>query len=186
MTPNIQLDHPRMKSTLISTAILAFAALSGLAEESQKSEPAQLAKIRTAWQQSVRTITAPLDLKYREALVKMKTDFTRAGNLEDALAVDAEIKSLDQREKPEDRIDPNEIVGTWGLKSPNWTGVDEYFPDGKVKQGVHSGTWTAKKGKLRVAYSTGNWMELDLPVRDGKLRGVDNHGKRITLTKMTK
>src|ERR1035437_9033694 len=57
---SIRLNHPQMKSTLITIAITAFASLMGLAQEAPKPKPTALVNVRAAWQRSIRQVTAPL------------------------------------------------------------------------------------------------------------------------------
>lgn len=83
--------HP-LKS--IPSITVAFAALAAAAFA---AEPADLSKLRESWQRAVQQATAPLDKKYVDALSLLKVRYTKEGKLEDALAVDAELKEIASR-----------------------------------------------------------------------------------------
>lgn len=67
-------------------------ALAALATASFAAEPTDLTKLRESWQRAVQQATAPLDKKYVDALALLKVRYTKEGKLEDALAVDNELK----------------------------------------------------------------------------------------------
>lgn len=74
------------------------------------AEPEDLSKLRISWQRAVTDATAPLNKKYLDALTVMKQRYTKEGNLEAALKVDAEIKSLSAAPGPP--AAPKEAVAT--------------------------------------------------------------------------
>jgi hypothetical protein len=82
---------------LHNTIALAFASLTILAAAQTPAEPTDLTKLRDSWQRAIQQANAPLDKKYEEALVAMKTRFTKDGKLQEALAVDNELKLLASR-----------------------------------------------------------------------------------------
>jgi hypothetical protein len=67
--------------TLFATTLLA-------------SEPEKLTKLRGSYESAMTKATAPIQKTYTTELEKLKLEFTKSGKLEDALAVDAEIKRL--------------------------------------------------------------------------------------------
>lgn len=75
----------------------AFASFAVLAAAQAPSEPTDLTKLRESWQRAIQQANAPLDKKYEEALAAMKTRFTKEGKLQEALAVDNELKMLASR-----------------------------------------------------------------------------------------
>ena len=62
------------------------------AQDSRAADPPELSTLRSRWLKSRASAVAPIDKIYEAELEAMKTRFTKAGNLEAALAVDAEIK----------------------------------------------------------------------------------------------
>lgn len=57
-------------------------------------EPKQLTSLRESYTKARTAATAPIDKKYVEALNAMKLQLTKAGSLQGALAVDAEITRI--------------------------------------------------------------------------------------------
>jgi hypothetical protein len=60
----------------------------------QSTEPTDLALLRASWTKARLQATAPIDQKYLQALEALKVKYTRAGKLEEALSVDAEMKAM--------------------------------------------------------------------------------------------
>ena len=60
------------------------------------AEPEKLTKLRGSYESAMTKATAPIQKTYVAELQKLKIEFTKAGNLEGALAIDAEIKSLEK------------------------------------------------------------------------------------------
>ena len=58
------------------------------------TEPPDLISLRDSWQRARTSTVAPLDKKYEDALLAMKDRYTKQGNLQVALAVDAAITKL--------------------------------------------------------------------------------------------
>lgn len=57
-------------------------------------EPEKLTKLRGSYESAMSKATAPIQKTYITELEKLKIEFTKSGNLEAALAVDAELKTL--------------------------------------------------------------------------------------------
>ena len=85
------------KLQVATTITLAFASISVLAMAQSNADPPDLTKLRESWQRAIQQANAPLDKKYEEALVAMKTRFTKDGKLQEALGVDNELKMLATR-----------------------------------------------------------------------------------------
>lgn len=77
-----------MKFPIIIISLIALA----LAAHSQ--EPEKLTNLRSSWQRARDQATQPLDAKYRTALQQLMDGFTKAGDLNSALAVKAELEKL--------------------------------------------------------------------------------------------
>lgn len=89
-----------MRQTPILLIVLAGATFA-----QSPTEPNDLTKLRQSWQRAVSQATAPLDKKYVDALQQIKTRFTKEGKLEEALAVDNELKLLASRESAQQSTD---------------------------------------------------------------------------------
>lgn len=68
--------------------------LVAVAISANSQEPEKLVNLRSSWQRARDQATQPLDTKYRTALQQMMESFTKAGDLNSALAVKAELEKL--------------------------------------------------------------------------------------------
>ena len=57
-------------------------------------EPEKLSNLRSSWQRAREQATQPLDTKYRTALQQLMDSFTKAGDLNSALAVKSELEKV--------------------------------------------------------------------------------------------
>jgi len=77
--------------------LIACAALSSVvtlhAQAPARPMPDRLTTLRANYERAIERANAPINLQYRDALQRLKTEYTKAGNLEAALAVDGELKS---------------------------------------------------------------------------------------------
>jgi hypothetical protein len=67
---------------------------SSSAQEAGKPLPDRVALLKANYEATLERAAAPIRQKYLEELFKLKTEFTKAGNLEAALATDALLKQL--------------------------------------------------------------------------------------------
>jgi len=81
-----------MKLFALSSIVVMFA-ISSMAQAPAKAQPDRLVNLRANYERAVERVTAPVTAQYRDELLKMKIEYTKAGNLEAALAVDDELKS---------------------------------------------------------------------------------------------
>src|SRR5580693_4210880 len=79
---------------IIIVLLLALTAEFAPSQAPQSTEPAELTRLRESWQRAKEQANAPIDRKYIEALNELRTRLTKAGNLDQALLVDAELKKL--------------------------------------------------------------------------------------------
>ncbi|MCB1086534.1 MAG: hypothetical protein KDM63_05780 [Verrucomicrobiae bacterium] len=96
--------------------ILVVFALTAIANAQQapESDPKELTDLRSSWTRARNQATEPIDRKYVESLLVMKDRFTKSGNLEAALAVQAEIQllspaGLESRKENSAKIRPNSL-----------------------------------------------------------------------------
>ena len=71
---------------------LLFFLTVAIASTAISAEPDKLLKLRTSYEAAVTRATTPLQKTYLQELEKLKTEYTRAAKLEDALAVADEMK----------------------------------------------------------------------------------------------
>ena len=76
------------------TTIGAFLALAVFCHAQEPKAPQEFLVLKETWSKARKQATDPVDKRYSDALSAMKTRFTKAGQLEGALVVDAELKAL--------------------------------------------------------------------------------------------
>jgi hypothetical protein len=122
----------KMKSTFATFCILVLAAT--VSADDTKA-PQELTSLKESWGRARKQATDPIDKKYEDALTAMKQRFTKAGNLEAALAVDTELKSLvsaSPTPAADDDKAPKDLAGYtihWG---PTWSW--ELLPERKYRK----------------------------------------------------
>jgi hypothetical protein len=119
-----------------------------------------------------------------KALEPIMVKFTKAGKLEDALAVKAAMEKMaapvNQAGSKGGKTDESELyVGTWEIENLTTLKV---LPDGTAFWGGTPGTWT--KGGQTIKFSWGN--EIDIPT--ARKCSVVDHGRggityRVIITK---
>lgn len=113
-----------MKNTLILLISVTIPLLA-LGED-----PKELVSLRETWTRDRIQVTAPVDRKYLDALNTLKLRFTRAGQLEAALAVDSELKAVVAVSAPATKQTSEKPVETRKglaevLQSSKWTTEDK-------------------------------------------------------------
>lgn len=90
----------------------------------KSEEPERLEKLRSSFEAAVARATDPLRKTYLDELEKLKNEFTRSAQLEEALAVDREIKKLSGADagSPAMPTDQKEVV------QPKGTDGERAFP----------------------------------------------------------
>lgn len=73
--------------------VLGFCLLS-VAVVSMADEPSDLVALRKSYEKEIKRVTQPVNATYLKALQQLKDNYTRGSKLEQALAVDAEMKKL--------------------------------------------------------------------------------------------
>jgi hypothetical protein len=161
-----------MKQIVIGL-LLVLNAWIAQAQTAQSTEPAELGRLRESWQRAKEQANAPIDRKYVEALHELKVRLTKAGNLDQAVLVDAELKKVspdtpDVTLTAKRRLSPEMLTfGEWKFenKAVNFSRVWIFTPDYKFKlKGASEpfGTWRIKGNVLHLDTVTKNWNEFDL------------------------
>jgi hypothetical protein len=130
-------------------------------------EPSELSRLRTQWLEVRSKAVVPLDKKYLLELENLKTKFTKAGNLDAALAVDKELRlKIDKTNMPSQSASgsqqiPKSPTGSWKSRwQTRQTGVFTFDKEGKVSYSGEKNSWAAK-------YSDGGWF-VERKTEDGK------------------
>ncbi len=170
-----------MKASLL---ILPLIIAGSFAFADDTKMPKELSSLKESWTRARKQATDPVDKKFLDALEAMKIRFTKAGQLDSALAVDAEIKALSgfvtetakvTAEEPTAKKDfaghTIKYVGTpwsWELLADgtfkklrdgqeSGTGTYTIEADGRVRLGSTNGeNFIAKSSKKGVLYKDGD------------------------------
>jgi hypothetical protein len=120
------------RNTLVTIALIGISLSVG-------AEPPSLTNLRESWQRARQQANAPLDKKYVDALQAMKTQFTKAGDLENAVLIDAEIKSL-----KESTSAASVAPATVGSSLAVGKDIEFQVEKGKESKGLKGGKWISK------------------------------------------
>ena len=136
-------------------AVLLLTMVSALAEEKAAKDPADLAKLRKAYEAKVKAVVDPITTVYLKKLNEMKKAYGAKGDLESAQAVQKEIDSLTTT-KPKSAIT---IIGRWDWGDGNTMELKE---DGTAKSSNgETGKWRCIDKKThRYETSWGNLMVM--------------------------
>lgn len=96
---------------------------SAIAGQKEKEEPAKLAELRTSWNLAKERGERPIKKSYLNALVKLRDDFTKSGDLSDAILVRTEIESLTE-------VDAKALVP---IKPPELVALRKTYDDAMAK-----------------------------------------------------
>ncbi len=78
----------------ILAILLSITAIANQLHAQTPVEPNDLVSLRESWNRARTSAVVPIDKKYEDALVAMKDRYTKQGNLQSAIAVDAAITRL--------------------------------------------------------------------------------------------
>lgn len=140
-------------------------------------EPEDLIKLREAYQQAQERAMAPLQQKYISGLEAMKLRMTKAGKLQDALAVDAELKAMVAKteEEPAEEVKsgnhPDNLVGQWycnGVESD----VYEIRKGNKAQHMGTKGEWKYEDGLFTIQWENGFRLTFDAEQKGNVIKGM--------------
>ncbi|MBX7211009.1 MAG: hypothetical protein K1X78_22075 [Verrucomicrobiaceae bacterium] len=164
---------------MLRTATVILAAL--LTRSIAADPPKELTSLKDSYIKARSKAVAPIEKKYLEALIAMKTKFTKAGDLDAALFVDSEIRALQPSTDSSTTTAPTttrsdstnskqlrltkELSGTsWDCDT--WKATMTMNADGTVTFSGPKGSMTnwkiTKTGKLALSQDGTNFREFDL------------------------
>ena len=128
----------------------------------------------------------PINRRYQSALDALLKKATQANDLETALKIkQATDRLATQISTASSRLN-SELFGTWrvhnladGLKATYDINPDNTFH----MNGRRTGTWEVKKNQLILHYDVRLFERYDLPAQSGKLKGVNDPGQALTMTR---
>ncbi len=151
--------------TMMLMAVIALVAITGYSEDNKESkEPAELTAAKADYAAQIEKVTAPIKAKQITRLEKLKTQLTKKGDLEGALAVQDEIDALAND-------DESLLLGKWEMKlDMGYTSIWTFKKDGTVlsTNGIKSGRWTLGKKGVTLAWDNSDAKDLMVaPLKKG-------------------
>ncbi len=119
-----------------------------------------------------------IDKKFVYELDKIKTNYTKKGDLDSANAILDLIKTVPLP------VEIDVLVGNWLFTSGNWKGARELRDNGICYvDGKQLGTWN-RTGQHLVIVFEGSTDTFLLPMKDGKLEGRSSKGWKVQAHKI--
>ena len=165
-----------------------------LASVALAEEPAELVKLRTIYDNSLRGEFQKVGKLYHGRLVELKKNYMEAQYLDAAVAVDAEIKKLvelHEKQKfeapePQEKASPSDGVwvensnGSLYLRTIHGNRMANYWKGRKLMSEC-----TLKNGVLEIKQDDGWWWKLNIdPDAPDTMEGKRKDGKKATFTRI--
>ncbi len=168
-----------MKKMMLMTAVIALVAIAGYSEDDKDAkEPAELTAAKKDYAEQIEKVTAPVKTKQISRLEKLKKQLTTKGDLQGALAVQAEIDSMSGV--------ASKAVGKW-----KWPGGEtiELCDDGTTVPFPGTGwtgTWKTSGKKTEISWSNNSIDTLIIIAADGNKATLTNNkgGGPYTITRV--
>lgn len=120
--------------TKIST-LIAFTTITVLVSAQDAPLPEKLSTLKTSYQAAVARATTPLTKTYLSELERLKIEYTKKGDLQAALAVDAELKLLVAANSPQMPLEASTDPGSSNAKLKSLLPSIRIDGDGEWKYG---------------------------------------------------
>ena len=167
------------------TIILSLA----IASVALAEDPAELVKLRSIYDNSLRSEFQKVGKLYHDQLVELKKNYMEAQNLEAAVAVDKEIKQLRERHgnmvvkapEPQEKASPLDGIWICSYSKKKLTYVIK--GDKIIDAGGGVGKVTRGNGAILVEW--GKWWHKMTPSPDNPhvMTGTNPHKVRLTYTR---
>jgi hypothetical protein len=166
--------------TIIAIVTLALTGALMAQEGRKRTEPADLASLRKDWQVARDRATDSIDTKYVRALEAMKQRYTKAGELQSALAVEAELQLLkfDADALPTTKSELGEfLINTdWKLRNSDGkpSGGLRFRDNGVIEMPWHACTWHPEESRVAIM-NNGNAWRFRIEFSENMMKVVVKH-----------
>lgn len=106
-----------MKTKLLTSVLFLSIIQVGITAE---SDPGKLKGLRQSWHLAQKKAMSPINKKYLRALAKLKTEYTKSGQLQNALAVEAEITSLNGGSESQENLTKRQVFNKLVSSNCEW------------------------------------------------------------------
>jgi hypothetical protein len=170
-----------MNARAIAALVVLTVASAGAAEVAPSPE---LAKLKESYQAEIARVSEPVTKRYAEVLTRLQETFTKAGQLDKALAVKAELDGLVQQKKRLSDKDLDESRWRWGSGGT--------LTLHRQNRAMHTawnspGTWK-RMDALTVLVTKGDGTKFTVTFTDGGLTAASvnsDGGGKTSLTRVT-
>ena len=178
-----------MLRNIIASVLFVFAA-SALNAQTATALPKDAGTLRK-YQEARQRALQPLELKYRTELEKLLATRTKAGHLDDAIAIRKELDSLTQSSKsdtsatPDDSNSPVLTSGDWHWTTGVYDKPTQFLADSTWQNAWFKGSWEIKGRKLHLKYTNSDGKKFESTLErnrtNGSFSGKDGLGGDMTL-----
>jgi hypothetical protein len=123
------------------------------------------------------TAAEPINRQYEQSLEQLLRRATQANELETATKIKAILESLPQ-------VVAKKLVGTWTIRASTGYSTDISFRADGTGTRTNNGKrrWRIEGSTLFLGLDRG-CDKFDLPIKDGKMTGVNGIGNTLSITK---
>lgn len=162
-----------MKCLTLPVACL-FIGFAAAPLQAQTDAAREFEQVQQQRDKAIAAAIEPINRRYQQSLEQLLRRATQSNDLDTAVKIKAALASLPQEAA-------KQLAGDWALRASTGYGADVTFrTDGT---GTHSGygkfQWRIEGNTLYLGAAD----RFQLPVKDGKLKGANNIGNELTLTK---
>jgi hypothetical protein len=157
-------NHMKHLPVLLAFLLVVFPQSSRAKEANVTAE---LSNLNTQYDRAVEQALEPLTKKYLDALNELKLKYTKAGRLDDAIAVDEVIKGLTKVVTPPNNAVLEDILkrNIWTYTAGSHASEIQFLADGAAKMTGWSNDklqWNVTQNRfLTIIYSDGNSCKFD-------------------------
>jgi hypothetical protein len=169
--------------TIILSLIISSVALA--------DEPAELAKLRATYDNSLRGEFQKVGKLYHKELLQLKKNYMQAENLEGAVAVDAEIKKLREThgkmvvKAPEPQEKASPLDGAWVVHARGHAYLFVFNEDKVADNRGWVWKWSQDNGFIVATREDGHYHKVKSDPSDPNLMtGINSSGDKLTYKRL--
>ncbi len=162
-----------------------FAAAAGMAAEPTPELPKDAQALRKSFLEAKARALQPIEARYRSELERLLSNYTRAGKLDEALAIRTELGRMGGGALPD------QVLGVWQYSdaSPANASDIEFHASGVsiYRRNGEKGTWAVSGKTLTITWSGGEVYTVKLPSSispETIVKGERKGGTEFTMKKL--
>jgi hypothetical protein len=140
----------------------------------------ELKQLQEDRQKALAAAAEPVNRRYEASLQQLLRRAMQSNDLDTAVKIRAELQGLGATGGGRETVPSADLVGVWTFDGGL---ICDIKADGTLTVNGKPGKWSITERHLRIDHLNGNWERFTLPVRDGKLTGENDDGKKIVATR---